>query len=76
MKKRYAILKDSPEVKEGTVFVWDIERNSYVVEGSDITETIYSKSTVEEQPEWFEEVAYLHIPLRKIKEIKKKLGLK
>lgn len=76
MKKRYAILNDSPEVKAGTVFVWDIERNSYVIEGVDTHQCIYAKSTVEEQPDWFEEVVFLHIPLRKVKEIKKKFGLK
>ncbi len=72
-RKDYILLKQSPEMEAGTVISWDMNLQLYKPADKNCG---YSKEIVETQPDWFEQVVSLWIPINKLKEVKKKLGLK
>ncbi len=46
--KEYKLLKDSPELKAGSVVEWDEEEGMYAHD-----DVVFSKTVVEDNPEWF-----------------------
>lgn len=58
--KRYKIIKDLPDINKGTIFTWQESLNCYKGEKSIWVSpdryATYSKGTVEEFPDWFEEI--------------------
>jgi len=69
MSKRYRLLKDLPDAKAGTILsLGGYEKDLYMYSGilDDGQEASwYVKSTVENNPEWFEEI---HQPKEELKE--------
>lgn len=61
--RKYRLLKDLPETEKGSIFIWNDELGAYVWnEGTYQTESgktcvpAFKRNTIENNPDWFEEV--------------------
>jgi len=79
MRKTYRLLKDSPELKKGTILEEMCDDgtqpfNVQTKEGhkfEDQGRTQYSRDTVMKNPKWFEEVESIYIAKKKSRKTKK-----
>ena len=53
--KSYKLLKDLPDALSGATFNYDPLKNAYVCSGCGVHRE-YSKSTVEQKPDWFQKI--------------------
>lgn len=83
-RKRYRLLKDSPELKRGAIMEEDCDDGDQgfscitkdSIKKDDQGGTGYSRKVVTESPKWFEEVIPAYIPIKyqkKFEEFLKKL---
>lgn len=79
MKKRFILLKDSPELKAGAVLEEKYENSGNYIcitpseshKFSDQKECFYSRQVVMENPEWFEEVSMVYLTKKQLSKFKK-----
>jgi hypothetical protein len=80
MRKRYILLKDTPEVKAGAILEEECDEGTQdfkVIEGKNPLEletgrrVIYYRKFVIKQPEWFQEVQQLWLTPEEITKVKK-----
>lgn len=84
MRKRYRLLKDTPELKAGAIVEEDCEDGTQgftaIDRGFLVSERqkacAFTREVVIDQPDWFEEIIALYIPANKMKAVNKILGIK
>lgn len=82
MKKRYVLLKESPELKAGAILEERYEDNkifecitqSEHEKFDDQIGTQYTRKTITESPEWFEEISMLYLTKKQLDKVKKLLS--
>ncbi|MEK6879990.1 MAG: hypothetical protein AABY22_10300 [Nanoarchaeota archaeon] len=79
MKKRYILLKDSPELKKGAILEEKCDNGDQGFDCININEyqkfddqgaTYYSRKTIMEGPDWFEELSQRWFTMEQMKKIK------
>lgn len=84
MKKRYRLLKDTPELKAGAIVEEKCEDGTQDFTCINEKEFgnlglqpgyYFSRKLVMEQPEWFEEIGLLWLTIEQIKKVKELIGL-
>ena len=90
MKKQYILLKDTPELKKGAIFVEECEdgNQDYITddlkfvkflkvwEENDTYKLTYFREEVEKNPEWFKEIVPMYLSPEQVKKVKKFLNIK
>lgn len=79
MRKKYILLKDSPELRKGAIVEEKCDNGdqSYTIitpeyiKFKDQGGTTYSRDTVMKSPEWFEEIVPLYCPANLIEKVEK-----
>lgn len=79
MKKKYILLKESPELKKGAIVEEKCEDGGqdYMCidkkfqKVKDQNTTYYTNKTVETQPEWFQEICQVEVPKEHIVKVEK-----
>lgn len=79
MKKKYILLKDTPELKKGAVVEARCEgggqeyecENEKFFQKKDQSCCLYTEKVVEESPEWFQEICFVEVPKEQVVKVKK-----
>ncbi len=81
MKKKYILLKETPDLKKGTIVEEECEdkdQNYKVIDKKfykfpkyykDIT-LYFQRDEVEKQPDWFQEICQVEVPKRQLAKVK------
>ena len=84
MKKRYILLKNSPELKKGAIVEEACDdgdqgfecKDESMLHNDEQSSVFYNRKTVTQNPEWFEEVGVLSVPIRMLSKVQEFLEKK
>lgn len=79
MRKKYILLKDSPELKRGAILEADCEDGNQgytcnvkeFIRAKDQTSCHYTDNSITENPDWFQEICFVEVPIKQIAKVRK-----
>lgn len=79
MRKKYILLKDSPELKKGAILEADCEggdqgytcSDEEFIRAKDQISCHYSEDSVAKNPDWFQEICLVEVPTRQVAKVRK-----
>lgn len=85
MKKKYIVVKETPELKKGAIIIEKCDSGSqgfecrdkkYLKFSKEVLFVYYARGTIMKQPDWFQEIVSIEVPKGKLAQAKKLLKSK